>query len=359
MCGLRNGMKMKKSLVIAAILATAACSGDENNGTNNGSAGTNNGSAGTNNGTATGSNNGTTGSNNGMTTANNGTTGSNNGTTGSNNGTTGGTNNGTTGTQNVEILFGAAVNGADFACGTRYDGVGSSNSQVTVNDFRFYVSNVRMVTADGTESPVTLTNDGAFQSDTVALLDFEDGSGDCADTGNSALNDAVIGTVAEGEYTQVAFTIGVPFDENHQDATLAETPLNLSSMFWVWQGGYKFIRIDMGLANDGGFNVHLGSTMCMSADPTAPPTEECGRPNRMDIVLDYDSSMQKIVADIGAVVADSDLTLNTEMTPPGCHSFPTDSVDCGAVFPNLGLDFETGECTNGCGDQAFFSVVAQ
>ncbi len=40
------------------------------------------------------------------------------------------------------------------------------------------------------------------------------------------------------------FTIGVPFDFNHNDAATAPSPLNLSGLVWMWDDGYEFMRID-------------------------------------------------------------------------------------------------------------------
>ena len=34
--------------------------------------------------------------------------------------------------------------------------------------------------------------------------------------------------------------MGVPFESNHRDSTIAPSPLNITAMFWNWQGGYKF-----------------------------------------------------------------------------------------------------------------------
>ncbi|MGI9627435.1 MAG: MbnP family protein, partial [Longimicrobiales bacterium] len=78
------------------------------------------------------------------------------------------------GPEAVAINFQAQVNGAAFACGTSYDNVGTSNTTITPVDFRFYVHDVRLVTSAGSEVPVELTQDGQWQREGLALLDFED-----------------------------------------------------------------------------------------------------------------------------------------------------------------------------------------
>jgi uncharacterized repeat protein (TIGR04052 family) len=110
-------------------------------------------------------------------------------------------------------------------------------------------------------------------------------------------------------------------------------------MFWSWQGGRKFIRIDE--ATDL-FRVHLGSTQCASRVPTAPPTAPCGRPNRGEILLsEFDTTTQTIVVDMAALFADSDLESNQAETPPGCMASP-DDLDCVPLFANLGIEFANG-----------------
>ncbi len=253
----------------------------------------------------------------------------------------------------VTLQFAARVGSEDFGCGTTYSGLGTTSAEATGGDFRFYVSDVRLVTSTDDEVPVALTPDGMFQSADVSLLDFEDGTSACM-SGNSALNSEVVGTVAPGEYTGVRFVVGVPFELNHVDVATAETPLNITSMFWNWQGGYKFLRIDL-VVGSGGYNMHLGSTMCTSGAPTEPPTAECMRPNRMEVSLDgFDIDTSVIVADLAELVSDADLTANTMGTPPGCQSFPTDETDCLPVFPKLGLDYATGVA--GSTAQSFFHL---
>jgi hypothetical protein len=45
-----------------------------------------------------------------------------------------------------------------------------------------------------------------------------------------------------------------------------------------------------------------------------------------------------IIADIGPVLSDVDITRNTEGTSPGCMSFPNDP-ECRTVLPALGLPY--------------------
>ena len=248
----------------------------------------------------------------------------------------------------VTIRFAARVGSANAACGATFGGLGPDGSQaVTLNDFRFYVHALELLRADGSSAAVTLDEESPWQGEGVALLDFEDGSGACT-SGTALTRDVVRGRAAPGPYTGVRFTLGVPFALNHRDASRAGAPLNLTSLFWGWQGGYKFARID---ATSGGasFLVHLGSTAC-NGSPTGGVTR-CEFENRPTITLDgFDPSSGVIVADYAALVGTLDLQANSAGTAPGCMSTASDP-ECRAVFTSIGLPFGTSPAA-----QDFFSV---
>lgn len=151
-------------------------------------------------------------------------------------------------TQDITLQFQAQVGELPFNCDATYSDLGTANNTIAATDFRFYVSEVALITAEGTVIPVTLTQDGRWQHENVALLDFEDKTGACAN-GTTETNTQIVGTVPAGDYQGLVFTLGVPFDLNHEDATLAPSPLNLTSMWWNWRGGYKFLRLDLAVAD--------------------------------------------------------------------------------------------------------------
>lgn len=236
-----------------------------------------------------------------------------------------------------EVRFRAEVNGEPFTCGRVYEGVGQPPARYQARDFRFYVHDVRLLGAGGTEVPLEL-EENAFQHDGVALLDFEDAGATC-NAGTPELHPTLTGTAPEGDYRGLRFRLGVPVEKNHADPTLAPAPLNVTSMFWVWRGGYKFLRVDGGPADlpEAAFNVHLGSTGCPGDSPTAPPTSPCTHPNQVDVLLEgFDPITGTVVADIAPVLAGSDITFNTEGTSAGCIGAP-DDPECEAILPRLGL----------------------
>lgn len=271
------------------------------------------------------------------------------GTGGGGSGGDGGT--GGAGAQDVAVSFAAVVGESDFVCGEEYENLGSDDTTLSLVDFRFYVQDVELKNAEGEWVPVAL-EDNQFQIENIALLDFEDG---CGEVGNADTNDEIAGTVPEGEYDGLRFTMGLPAELNHEDASTAPGPLGITAMFWNWRGGYKFLRIDSGniMDNPTVWRMHLGSTGCGEPeDPTSPPEEPCTNPNRVEVELDtFDVDTNIVIADFAALVADVPLSTNQEGTPAGCMSPPTDG-DCAPLFENLGLPF--GEQPGGT--QTFFSA---
>lgn len=277
-------------------------------------------------------------------------------------------------TQTVSLRFQARVGNQPFRCDQNYT-LGTPTNSVTPLDFRFYISDIALIDTAGNVVPLTLEQDGRWQYKNVALLDFEDKSGECAN-GTVEMNNRIIGTVPAGDYTGLQFTLGIPFELNHADATLAPSPLNLTSLWWNWQLGYKFARIDLSNQIQTGmppaqsakhesshqsphgeehstqaFFIHLGSTGCKSAEGNQSPSS-CSNPNRSTITLtDFDPNQNVIVADLAALVADTNLSSNQQNTAFGCMSEPNDR-DCVGIMNALGLAFNGAAAQQ----QTFFRV---
>lgn len=265
--------------------------------------------------------------------------------------------------QSFKIRFVAEMAGQPFACEQEYSNLGTQKVPVKGSDFRVYVSEFELLKNDGTRVPLNLDQDGTWQYRNVALLDFENGTANCSN-GTPELRDFVSGSAAKGIYKGLSFKVGVPFELNHNDPTLAPSPLNLTSMFWTWQGGYKFVKIDLsvvGAAMKSGdashapsmaavndkqrslvhspiFSIHLGSTMCQSASRTTAPTA-CANGNRIQVNFEaFDPEKNVIVFDPAPVLAGSNLQMNTSETSPGCMSFPNDP-ECNTIMPKLGFSY--------------------
>lgn len=243
-------------------------------------------------------------------------------------------------TMTVRLAMRARVGDVPFACGRQYDGIGSAKSTIEGTEFKFFVHDVRLVAPDGREVPVQLTQDGLWQSGSVALLDFEDGTGGCTN-GNADTRDVVEGSVPAGDYRGVRFRVGVPFERNHLDLTMQPSPLSLTRMFWAWNSGYKFLRLDLKTNGAQNWMVHLGSTECTPAGAaTAVPTA-CRWPNRVDVSLDeFDPARDAVELDVAALLREADVSTNQPKTASGCMSAQNDR-DCTPLFAALGLPHGT------------------
>ncbi len=249
----------------------------------------------------------------------------------------------------VEIRFEAAVGTAPFSCTTTFPQMGTSRATWTPLDFRFYVHDVELVPATGAPVPVTLDQDGTWQYRNVALLDFENAAGTCSN-GTTATNAVLRGRVdapAGTRFTGLRFKLGVPQALNHQNPAASPSPLNLSTLFWAWQSGYKFARID-GRAGTNAVNIHIGSTGC-TGDAMAG-TVTCSEPNRAQYALTgFDPTTNVVVADLAALLGTTDVSRD-QGGAPGCMSGLTDP-ECATILPAFGIPVGGAPAT-----QTFFRV---
>ena len=250
---------------------------------------------------------------------------------------------GSSSSQQVELAFAAMVGAEPFVCGQEYSDLGADGASLVLSDFRFYVQEVELKNSAGTWVPLVL-DENKFQSGNVALLDF------CGDIGTEEMNERAVGTVPAGQYDGLRFKMGVPFEINHANHSTAPSPLNLTSLFWNWQGGYKFLRIDSGQFSANDWRMHLGSTGC-EGDAQAGGVTSCANSNRVEVEWDtFDADANTVVADYAALVDGATLG-DDQAADFGCMAKPTDT-DCGPLFQNLGLPFggQPG------GTQSFFSA---
>ena len=116
------------------------------------------------------------------------------------------------GPRNVEIDVSAILGGEPFACDRLFEGVGDSNATVDPIDLRLYVSEVELVQENGNAVSVDLAQDGEWQYQNVALLDFENGTGLCGQRGTPETNTTIRGTVPDGNYIGPAVCHGCSRD---------------------------------------------------------------------------------------------------------------------------------------------------
>lgn len=254
----------------------------------------------------------------------------------------------------AELRFTALVNGAPLHCNKEYRNVGVEKVNMTINDFKLYVSQFAVRDKHGNWSALDIIDDSIWQSNGVVLLDFENGQGSCI-SGTPQTNQVVRfkSFTSLDNIVSLKFEVGLPFHLNHIDPINATAPLNTTAMFWSWQNGYKFIKLDARFSETDreskkvirvGFPVHIGSTMCTSKSTTTAPSE-CKNPNRVHVVLEkFNINNDQIGIDIGTLLENSTVMKNTTGTAAGCMSFPGDP-DCENIMRNLGLPYENSSST--------------
>jgi uncharacterized repeat protein (TIGR04052 family) len=240
----------------------------------------------------------------------------------------------------IEIEFGAVYREDPVACG-------EIASRATLTDLRFYAYALELRAADGKWQRIRLDDDTAWQQADLALIDLEDGTSKCLN-GTTETRRIATGTVAPGDYEGVRFTLGVPFDRNHEDPLQAAAPLDDSAMHWHWRSGYKFLRAGLATQEDG-FWIHLGSTGC---EGRVGNITSCSSPNRIVVQLDeFVPGRDRIVFDFAALIDGTDLG---DGAGSDCSSSPAEE-SCRSPFSALGIDFDSGRIE---ATQRVFKVAA-
>lgn len=127
----------------------------------------------------------------------------------------------------------------------------------------------------------------------------------------------------------LVFTLGVPFELNHRNPLLAKAPLDDSGMFWTWQLGYKFMRLDASSqTRDQHWALHFGSLGCEAASAMRAPAQPCQRPNQIPILIPQFDPDQPISLHLDRIL--SPAVIGQE----NCMGDPEDSA-CQSVFNAL------------------------
>jgi uncharacterized repeat protein (TIGR04052 family) len=240
----------------------------------------------------------------------------------------------------------ACASGGDDSVHVQFGLINGIDEVGTVRDLRFYVSDVELLDEAGRAYPVSLRSDDQWQSDRVALIDMVGENSNTSISGNVA-DDAFPGAELSG----IRFTLGVPFELNHANPMTAAAPLNRGDLFWSWQSGYKFLRVDLAdTAHEWSF--HLGSTGCVSASALRAPESPCAQPNRVRVELrGFDPTREPVL-----VRADE---LFRSMHAPGsatCTGSYAHDRACADVYSKTGLRSLDGQCETGCSSQRLFSA---
>jgi uncharacterized repeat protein (TIGR04052 family) len=153
----------------------------------------------------------------------------------------------------------------------------------SIEQFQFFLSNIEVMSSDAKWHQLRLIKN-TYQDENVVLLGMNcrerKQKNDTEALGNWSIT--VDDKVALTSMQKLRFTLGVPFEKNHLNPIVQASPLNLSSMFWVWQTGHKFLRSELS-SEDEQWLFHLGSTGCKAPSVMRTPKTPCRYPNTFDV----------------------------------------------------------------------------
>lgn len=223
--------------------------------------------------------------------------------------------------QNKTLTILPVYQGQPISCDT---GLTIQGKEWSIDQFHLYVHGVEFTEANEKWRALELS-ENTYQHQQVVLLGM-----DCAndDQGYWQLETEKPETIAA--FNKLRFTVGVPFQLNHQNPLTQSSPLNVPNMFWVWQTGHKFIRLEMAAKYDS-WLFHLGSTGCQSVSALRSPQSPCRYPNtaQMELAANKDGYW---LLDITPWLADVNVTKASS-----CQSGHDDD-SCRQLFDNLSID---------------------
>ncbi|WP_338024841.1 MbnP family copper-binding protein [Alteromonas antoniana] len=205
-----------------------------------------------------------------------------------------------------------------------------NNTDWIVDYFGLYVSNPE-VRIDGKWQAVSFTQN-EWQTAKVALLKYHPSCG-----GDKAGNTKLKINASEKLMqlaTNLRFMVGLPFDENHANPLTQPSPLNDSTMFWSWQAGHKFIRLDIHNSQQPSqtWSYHLGSVGCESESAMRPPEKACKFTNRVEMILPMTQLDWELDLSLSVPVMLSQVDLTQS---EGCMFESPENPVCGQLLKNL------------------------
>jgi uncharacterized repeat protein (TIGR04052 family) len=228
----------------------------------------------------------------------------------------------------------------------------SVGGPLVVKDLRFYVHDLQFLGSDGLVFPIRINNTGSANASEgehgVALIDLSRKT-------SADLLAGVSPSALSANIHAVAFKLGVAFAQNHANPLTARSPLNESEMYWVWQQGYKFFKLDLAASSGGGISFHLGSAGCESASALRPPSAECRYPNRVPVVLEV-SDIEQVVIQVNP------WAIMQAMQNQGvdlCSAAANFTEECASALALFGIGSESYQCNSDCPVQQVFSAGTQ
>lgn len=182
--------------------------------------------------------------------------------------------------------------GADpFVLGQTYN---VNGTDIQIDEFKFYLSNFRAMPLQG---------DGVDLGGVILVDASSDDMLNIAGTDETFIHD-------------LEFYLGLDYDTNHADPTLAEAPLNDPGMHWSWNpdAGYKFIKIEGKSDVDGDgvfepFSIHAATDALQRTIIQTVMMDVAEGSNMVHMEMDYQAALADVdFTDLTGTHGASDLT---------------------------------------------------
>lgn len=231
----------------------------------------------------------------------------------------------------VAIRFRAQFGTQPWECGKPVSNQGTSGTRVTPLDLRAFVSKVRLLAADGSAAPVELVDRPPWQALGAALLDF---APDCRrgppELGTSNL--AIVGRVAPGNYSGIAFENAVPAALSGRGPDELPPPFEAVDLHWEWLRAIRFLTMELATSAGAPVRLLVTNTACSNNAGAIA----CARPNRNEVrLLNFAAKLDTIVFDVSALLATTALHDGID-----CHA---ENDQCASLYARLGIEWSSGQ----------------
>jgi len=164
--------------------------------------------------------------------------------------------------------------------------IDAEGNNLTLRTFKFYISDVALIAADGTEEILT----------EVELVEL--------DRFNTNYDSEFEFIIPENDYEQIRFSVGLPADLNATDPTTVSNtdPLStLSGMYWDWGSMFVFILAEANIDTnddqsiDGIIGFHTGEDLQYRPRQTYPMTFSIAASEKdsLQVRIDWDALFSK------------------------------------------------------------------
>ncbi len=222
----------------------------------------------------------------------------------------------------------------DLGCQSTFTPEGTDKSWF-IEQFQFFLSNIEITSDNLSWQRLTLVK-SPYQNADTALLGTNCRERKQQPNAKASGNWAVAfdNNINLSKAMALRFTLGVPFTSNHLNPISQDSPLNLPSMFWVWQTGHKFMRTELA-SLDEQWLFHLGSTGCKSASVLREPKSPCRYPNTVNFEVPIVKGEGK---QLTLNVNLAQLLKKVPLTPGSSCQSERESASCQQLFNNLLVD---------------------